>query len=170
MQARDTVMAAAFSAFYRASTEKLVAFLMWQGARPADAIEIAQDTMAAAYRSWDHIAHPRAWVRRVASRGYARRIASLEEDLVETPPEQRTPLLRADSDPDVLIERHEVLRLLALLPSRQRQIMAWTFDDYSPAEIAQELGMPSDAVRSSLRKARRTLAGHLATGKEANPQ
>lgn len=166
----DSATVEAFSAFYRAFAPTLVAFLIYQGARPADAAEIVQDTMAKAFQSWERIDHPQAWARRVASRGYARRIASILEDPVEAPPEQRVPLLRADTDPNTLIERHEVLRLLALLPSRQRQVMAWTFDGYNPTEIAEELGMSADAVRASLFKARRTLALHLAAGKEANPQ
>lgn len=32
--------------------------------------------------------------------------------------------------------------------------MAWTFDGYTPAEIAEELGLSSATVRGSLRKAR----------------
>lgn len=166
----DPAAVAAFSAFYRMFVPTLVAFLIYQGARPADAAEIVQDTMTKAFQSWEQINHPQAWARRVASRGYARRIASIIEDPVEAPPEQRVPLLRTDTDADTLIERHEVLRLLALLPSRQRQVMAWTFDGYHPTDIAEELGMSSDAVRGSLFKARRALAAHLAAGKEADPQ
>lgn len=58
-------------------------------------------------------------------------------------------------------QRHEVLRVLDLLPLRQRQVMAWTLDGYPPAQIADELGITAEAVRSSLRKARRTLAAYL---------
>src|SRR4029453_17730364 len=72
---------AEFSAFYRGDLKQLVAFMVVQGARLSDAAEIAQEAMALAYRSWPTIKHPKAWVRRVASRGLARRIASLEEDL-----------------------------------------------------------------------------------------
>jgi RNA polymerase sigma factor (sigma-70 family) len=56
---------------------------------------------------------------------------------------------------------HEVLRLLDSLPPRQRQVMALTLAGYTPAEIASELDMTSEAIRSRLIRARRTLAGHL---------
>ncbi|MEX5637514.1 sigma-70 family RNA polymerase sigma factor [Parafrankia sp. FMc2] len=155
----DTV--AAFSGFYRRFVPTLVGFLIWQGVRQADAVEIAQDTMAAAFQSWRTIDHPEAWTRRVASRAYARRIAALAEDPVAEVPEARSPLLGNPGDLAAVIGRHEVLRLLELLPPRQRQVMAWTVDGFAPSEIAQELKMEPEAVRSSLYKARRTLAGHV---------
>lgn len=152
---------AAFSAFYRAFTPTLVGFLIWQGVRPVDAVEIAQDSMATAFRSWEGIEHPEAWTRRVASRTYARRIADLAEDLVAEVPEARSPLLGDPAALEAVIGGHEVLRLLELLPPRQRQVMAWTVDGFTPDEIAEELKMKPDAVRSSLYKARRTLARHI---------
>jgi RNA polymerase sigma-70 factor (ECF subfamily) len=165
--ARSAQQVAAFSDFYRAFVPTLVAFLVWQGARLADAADIAQDTMAEAYRAWHRIDRPEAWARRVASRAYARRIASIEEDPVDAVPDARSPLLPNDADPEAFIGRHEVLHLLTLLPPRQRQVMAWTFDGHSPTEIAEELTMTPGAVRASLSKARRALAAHLAAAKEA---
>jgi RNA polymerase sigma-70 factor (ECF subfamily) len=151
---------AAFSAFYREFVPTLVAFLVWQGARLPDAADIAQETMTRAYRDWEHIETPSGWARRVASREYARRIASIAEDPVSEMPDTN-PLLRPGADVAAFEQRHEVLRLLALLPPRQRQVMAWTYDGYTPMEIAEELKIEPEAVRSSLRKARRTLARHL---------
>jgi RNA polymerase sigma-70 factor (ECF subfamily) len=58
-------------------------------------------------------------------------------------------------------QQHEVLRLLKHLPPRQRQVLAWTFDGYTPSEIAEELAINSEAVRSSLKLARRTLAAAI---------
>lgn len=154
---------AAFSTFYREFVPTLVAFLVWQGARLPDASDIVQDTMVKAYHSWERIDNHQAWARRVASRAYARKIASIEEkpasDLADV-----TPLLPSDVDVAAFEQRHEVLRLLALLPPRQGQVMAWTYDGYNPAEIAGELKMSPEAVRSSLLKARRRLARYLAGG------
>jgi RNA polymerase sigma-70 factor (ECF subfamily) len=39
--------------------------------------------------------------------------------------------------------------------------MAWTLDGYTPAQIAEELQITAEATRSSLKKARRTLATYL---------
>jgi DNA-directed RNA polymerase specialized sigma24 family protein len=40
-------------------------------------------------------------------------------------------------------------------------VMAWKLAGYTPAELATELQITSDAVRASLMKARKTLAQHL---------
>lgn len=152
---------AEFSAFYRSFIKRLVAFLLWQGARMADATEIAQETMTLAYRSWQTIDHPEAWARRVASRGLARRFASVEEVSLEQIPDE-TALLPSPTGAAAWEQQHEVLQLLQKLPLRQRQVMAWTFDYYDPSDIAKELRITPEAVRSSLKKARRTLARYLA--------
>lgn len=149
---------AAFSAFYRAEVKALVNFLLWMGADLADAADIAQETMIEAYRNWPSIQHPPAWTRRVASRRYGRR--RYGHDMV-TDPEDLSPLLRAPTDIAAWEQRHDVLRLLATLPERQRQVMAWTFDGYQPQEIADELGITPQAVRASLKLARRKLADGL---------
>jgi RNA polymerase sigma factor (sigma-70 family) len=168
-QAQPTQATTAFSAFYQEFVPTLVAFLLWQGARLHDAADIAQDTMDQAYQYWERIENPHAWVRTVASRAYARRIASIDvENPVAEVPEAS--LLPSRVDVAAFEERHVVLRLLALLPPRQRQVMAWTYDGYKPAEIAKELQIQPEAVRSTLRKARRTLARHLAVAKKADPR
>ncbi|ROO61867.1 RNA polymerase sigma-70 factor (ECF subfamily) [Micromonospora sp. Llam0] len=149
---------AAYSAFYRAEVKALVNFLLWMGAGLADATDIAQETMIEAYQSWPSIRHPRAWTRRVASRRYGRRQFGQE---VITEPELLSPLLSASADLCAWEQRHDVLRLLAMLPWRQRQVMAWTFDGYQPQEIAVELEITPEAVRASLKLARRALAEHL---------
>ena len=149
---------AAFSAFYRAEVKALVNFLLWIGASLADATDIAQETMIEAYRKWPSIQQPRAWTRRVASRQYGHRRFGQE---IAIEPEIFSPLLRAPADIAAWEQRHEVLRLLATLPWRQRQVMAWTFDGYQPQEIADELNITPEAVRASLMLARRALAEGL---------
>lgn len=149
---------AGFCAFYRMEVPRLVTFLVWSGARLADAADIAQDTMVDAFRQWSTLETPRAWVRRVASRKYARRIAH-----VETPVDQvdGKPLLSCEVDATEWEQNQEILYFLGTLPLRQRQVMAWTFDGYTASEIAAELHMTSGAVRSSLKLARRALTAKL---------
>jgi RNA polymerase sigma-70 factor (ECF subfamily) len=150
---------AEFSRFYRGFVATLVAFLQWQGVPMRVAADIAQETMIEAYRSWAMIHSPQAWARRVAARMWARRIADVAEDPVADVPEQATSLL-AITDVAAWEQRHDVLHVLDALPPRQRQVLAWTVDGYTPAEIAGELKMSPDAVRASLLKARRALATH----------
>jgi RNA polymerase sigma factor (sigma-70 family) len=150
---------AAFSCFYRGFLPTLVAFLRLQGVPLYEAADIAQETMIEAYQSWAKIQSPRAWARRVAARMWARRIANVAEDLVADVPEQGTSLLPIADVAD-WEQRHDVLQVLDGLPPRQRQVLAWTMDGYTPAEIADELNMSPEAVRASLLKARRALAAH----------
>jgi len=156
---------ATFVDFYRDSLPRLVAFLRWQGVPLVAAVDVAQETMVQAYRLWATIDHPPAWARRVASRIWARQIACNAEDPVADIPE-RTSLF---GDPDIVAweQRHDVLQILDRLPARQRQVLAWTLDGYSRMEIAAELRMTAEAVRSSLAKARRALAASLPSDREA---
>lgn len=149
---------AAFAEFYRAQTPGLVRFLAWIGAGLPDAADLAQDTMTEAFSNWQIIEHPKAWIRRVASRKYLRRVASTEEHVDQV---DGCPLLQAGHELTDWEQHHEIRRLLALLPPRQRQVMAWTYDGYQPSEIAAELGITAEAVRSSLKLARRKLAQQL---------
>jgi RNA polymerase sigma factor (sigma-70 family) len=151
----------AFIAFYRGSLPRLVAFLRWQGVPLPDAVDLAQETMVETYKLWNTIDHPATWARRVASRTWARRVARIAEEPVADIPE-RLPLL-AVTDVAAWEQRHDVLRLLDQLPARQRQVLAWILNGYTPTEIANELQITPEAVRASLAKARRTLASHLRT-------
>jgi RNA polymerase sigma factor (sigma-70 family) len=151
---------AAFTAFYRRSAPRLVAFLCWHGARLPDAAECAQEALTQAFQRWSAIDHPYAWCRLVASRLYARRVASLEE-LTEDVETAGSPLIAPGTDIADFEQRHDFLRLLARLPARQRQVMAWTYDGATPTEIAAALGISPGSVRGSLKKARAALRTHL---------
>lgn len=151
---------AAFTEFYHRFTPKLIRFLQWQGAGIVDAAEIVQDTMSQAWNSWSDIRFPEAWTKMVAGRAYVRRYASVKEDPVAALPE-RSALLPDDLDIAAFEQRHDVLRGLAKLPRRQRQVMAWTLAEHTPIEIAEILQITPEAVRSNLLKARRSLAIHM---------
>lgn len=153
----------AFSAFYRETVKGLIGFLVVQGARLGDAADIAQDTMSDVYRRWSTIDHPRAWTYRVASRALIRKFAEVENAAEE--PVEPSPLLRT-ADIEGWEQGQESIRLLKLLPPRQRQVMAWTLYGYTPAEIAHEISIEPSAVRSNLKKARRSLIRHLQAQEE----
>lgn len=145
----------AFAMFYRATIKPLIAFLILQGASLIDAAEVAQDTLGSAYERWNTLDNPRAWSYRVASRTWARRHFSTKEDLTADPHESSPVLRTTDIDQWELVYDH--VNAIEALPPRQRQVMVWTLYGYTPSEIAQELGMNNDAVRSNLRKARLAL-------------
>jgi RNA polymerase sigma factor (sigma-70 family) len=147
-----------FTAFYRQSVPKLVAFLRWHGAPLPDAADCAQEALTLAFQNWSTIDSPRAWCRLVASRLYARRVATIQEDAVDDLARAGgSPLLAPDTALDEFEQRHTILALLGQLPPRQRQVMAWTYDGATPTDIAEALQISPDTVRSNLYKARTTL-------------
>ncbi|MEU4344397.1 sigma factor-like helix-turn-helix DNA-binding protein [Nocardia sp. NPDC023852] len=76
-------------------------------------------------------------------------------------------MIRDDLEIAAWEQRHDILRVLRELPPRQRQVMAWTLADYTPTEIASILPpLTPEAVRSSLRRARRNLAIRLKASEE----
>ncbi|MFF7647119.1 sigma factor-like helix-turn-helix DNA-binding protein [Streptomyces canus] len=153
-----------FSAFYRDTIRLLTGFLIHQGASGHVAADIAQQTMEDSWRCWSGIKHPKAWVYKAASRALVRKVASLEE-LVEEVPEPTALLPR----PDAFAEweaQHDMLPLLRTLPPRQRQVLAWALSGFTPADIADQLGLPAETIRASLRKARRAAAAYLAAREE----
>jgi RNA polymerase sigma-70 factor (ECF subfamily) len=90
----------------------------------------------------------------------ARRIGAIDEDLIADP-ERSALLLPSASDIDEWIQHDDYTRVLSSLPSRQRQVIAWTMEGYKPAEIAEQLHIDPQTVRSNLRNARRAIATQL---------
>jgi RNA polymerase sigma factor (sigma-70 family) len=161
----------AFGAFYVAHVARVVTFLRFQGASCVEAADAAQEAMTRTYERWETLIRPDAWVRKVASREFIRRRVSDREDSTDQVPEPTTGLLRdpTASAAEDQEEVREVQRRLATLPARQRQVLAWTYDGYSPAEIADQLStltqtVTAEAVRSSLKLARRALTQQLGLG------
>ncbi len=153
-----------FSDFYRKNIRGLIGFLVNQGASLTEAADIAQDTMTVAYRRWNDLRSPRAWVHTVSSRAYIRRFAEVREEPVDPLPEP-TSLLRTNAVAE-WEARHDVLEQMKALPPRQRQVLAWTISEFTPKEIAGQLGMTPEAVRASLKKARQAIAKNVAHGEE----
>jgi DNA-directed RNA polymerase specialized sigma24 family protein len=160
----DPVAAAEFSAFYRKSVPRLVAFLWWQGASMSDAADCVQEAMAQVYGQWLTLRYPYVWCRQIASRLYAQRLASLEEPVAD-PGAAGSSLFARDTDWDGFEERrHCVPLLLEQLPARQRQVMAWDYDGSTPTEIAEVLKIPPEAVRDRLNRISATLKMLLGKG------
>jgi RNA polymerase sigma factor (sigma-70 family) len=154
-----------FEDFYQSSTPGLVTFVMWLGAGAEEAADISQETMTRAWQNWKAIDHPRAWVRIVASREYCRRVAACHDEPTGEIPGHLLPSGAAADEAALLGPEHaKVLGGLRLLPPRQRQVMAWVYDGYAPAEIASFLGLDSGTVRVNLHKARETLKDLIREG------
>lgn len=157
---------AEFTAFYRQEFLRLVGFLIVQGAGQISA-DIAQEAMAQAYRKWELLDRPGAWVRLVAQRQWWKlaRHSSTEipHDDVPEPSE-----LLAPASYEQIENRHVLLRLLADLTELQRQVLAWSYDGYHPTEIAVVLRKDPAAVRSALRDARKKVQSGYPRGEVAS--
>nr|BFE60486.1 sigma-70 family RNA polymerase sigma factor [Dactylosporangium thailandense] len=154
---------AEFSLFYENDFPRLVAFLTVHGVPIATATDVAQEAMTEAFRQWDSLDAPRAWVRKVAARMWWRRAQRDEREA----PTERLPEGEVILQSDVALEieaRHDFVALVKRLPMAQRQVIAWTYDGFQPTEIAAQLGKSPATVRSLLRKAR--LAVGLAYDRE----
>jgi RNA polymerase sigma factor (sigma-70 family) len=149
-----------FSKFYRDFVPRLIGFLILQGAQLTEATDIVQETMIRAYNRWRTIERPAAWARRVASRELIRRMTSAREEPSENITEGAL-LLSPSTDIAEWERRHDILHIIPSLPPRQRQVIAWTLDGYSPAEIAEEWQITPEAARANLMKARRTIGERL---------
>lgn len=148
---------AQFAEFFRAQHTKLIRFVMAMGANADDAAEVAQATMVKALQEWNSIRSPRAWTRRVASRRLtAARQSALREAPQETPPDSGVAVSAALAV-ELSEEAREVLDALRTLPDKQREVMAWTIDGFSAAEIATELRVSTESVRQNLARARKRL-------------
>jgi len=151
------LIAKEFTDFYRTSAPRLVAYLRWQGASLPDAADVVQEALVLAFTKWSTLAYPFAWCRMVATRIYLRRLREMRESPVEDVQAVGSALLVEDAEFEALEARQAVLGVLAQLPPRQRQVMAWTLDGARTEEIAAALDMNQATVRSTLRAARLAL-------------
>lgn len=154
---------AEFSLFYTGQMPSLVAHLIYQGVPVRLAADLAQDAMTEAFRQWDDLDYPRAWIRTVAARTWHKRRADLDHEVLHSDVPAPMPLL-TDAQAETIAQRHSVLLTLNDLPLAQREVMAWTVDGYQPTEIAAILGKPPATIRSLLRQARQRLDPAKTTG------
>jgi RNA polymerase sigma-70 factor (ECF subfamily) len=145
---------------------RLVLFVIHLGADLSEAHDIAQEAFVSALPRWSSIERPTAYLRTTANREYIRRSCATTRER----PMAEVPDVIANPDPSVAkVEfRDQEIRVLDAvrkLPPRQRQVIAWTLDGFTPAEIADILKVSSGAVRGSILKARRELQLTLHVGR-----
>lgn len=154
-----------YDEFFRLENKRLISFLRFLGATWQEAEDSAQEAMAIAYKKWHGIGdeNPRAYVRKVAERVYARsRVKQRRER--ESFLNSDWPIRRAFDLEDSVFSKDSQLTLWAMeqLSIEQRRVFAWAMDGFSHKEIAELLEKPEDTVRSNYRHARNKLAKILA--------
>jgi RNA polymerase sigma factor (sigma-70 family) len=145
-----------FVSFFHQRYSRTVLLLIAMGASRADAEDAAQEAMIAAWRQWESIREPAAWIRTTAIRTFWKHNRQHQPAPL---PGEPTPQ-PAITDPDLAIfadEQRWILSLLRGLPPAQRTVTALFFDGLSAPEIADITGKPVATVRSHLRHARKSL-------------
>jgi RNA polymerase sigma factor (sigma-70 family) len=144
-----------FVSFFEERFGRIVILLVSMGASRADAEDATQEAMTQAWRKWDSIQEPAAWIRVVAVRAYIRQVRARAE---EATPLESIPEPAEDPDlPGLTQSQHYVLDMLRGLPLGQRTVAALYYDGMTCEEIAGLTGKPASTVRSQLRHARTTL-------------
>lgn len=160
---RDHLADEDFDDFFRSFYPRAVVHVLKHGYDRETAIVAAQDAMWAAYQHWTSIKYPRAWIKAVAVR------KALEQWQGQRQRQDREHLVAEFSD-EQFGTRHpaaennweQLTGLLAGLPATQRKFLFLSVTGYTPEDIAAELGTTSEAVRSSLRRARTTIRRRIA--------
>jgi RNA polymerase sigma factor (sigma-70 family) len=149
-----------FVEFFNQQLPVLSRFLMQAGASLPDAQDAAQEAFIAAFRKWDQIERPRAWIYVVALRFLWRNARAAQVVAIDDIPEYFLP-----SPQDMIESRLQIAdlrRLINSLPRVQRAVMAMHYDGFSSSEIASRLEISDATVRVHLHKARRQLKDLLA--------
>lgn len=137
----------------------MVLYLRKIGASEAEAEDASAEAMAQAYKAWDQIRSPRAWVRKAAFNSYVRHA---EKARKERPVPELGMLITGcvTSIEENYQERQQEWRVIAImrqLPPAQRKVAALFYDGLSLGEIAEATDRPVTTVRSTLRHARTRL-------------
>jgi RNA polymerase sigma factor (sigma-70 family) len=162
----ETVANVEFDVFYHAERVSLVRFVMFLGADPDTAEDVAQTAFTRAFPKWPTIRFPQAWLRKVAQTEYFGqcRATARETSLDAAPSRADRPagIAAALALEQQAHSRQFLAAGIANLPPKQRQVMAWTWDGFSDAEIAGQLGDSEAAVRKNRSRAMKNLRRLLA--------
>ena len=158
----EGVNTAEIGAFYEREMPRLVLFVtISTGLDAHAAADVAQAAFEKALPRWPTLRNPRAWLYRVAQHEALARCEAVRRevpvDVVPDRPDQLSVALAAE----LRAEQQEVMAHLSGLPPKQRQVMTWTLAGFGDAEIADGLGLSTDAIKQSRYYARRNLAKRL---------
>lgn len=154
-----------FEAFYRGTAPRLMRFAYGLTGGLAEAQDFTQEAYARAWQRWPALQrydNPEAWLRLVVTRLATdwwrrltvRRAAELPEPGVVPPPDE---------------ELMTLVTALKTLPVDQRRVLAMHYLlDQSVAEIAAELAVPANTVKSWLARGRAHLAAALGDHSHVN--
>ena len=147
---------------------RLVGLLALQVGDRLVAEELAQDTLLALCRHWGRVERPTAWLTRV---GLNRANSWLRRRLAERRAQARHgPTVDAvEEEGTGRVEAEELRRRVAVLPQRQRMVVALRFyEHHSVAEAAAVMGCAEGTVKALTHQAVQRLREQLAPEQEAH--
>jgi RNA polymerase sigma-70 factor (ECF subfamily) len=149
-----------FDEFYRASQQRVGAFLYAMCGDRAEAQDAAQEAYARAWQRWTNVRDyddPEAWVRTVGYRLLINRWRKARNRL--SAHSRQGPGRDADPPGDDVVTLTAALRRL---PVDQRNAIALHhLLDLSVADVARQTGVPENTVKARLARGRRALAALL---------
>lgn len=150
----------AFRALFETYAPRVKSYMLRQGADPATAEELAQETLLTVWRKAalysDEKGSATTWIFTIARN---LRIDRLRKEVVWQPlPENNDERPSEDPAPDEELSERErgdrVRAMLAQLPQDQSEVVTLAFiEGLSHSEIAQRLGLPLGTVKSRMRLA-----------------
>jgi RNA polymerase sigma-70 factor (ECF subfamily) len=149
-----------FTSMFRREYPRLVALGLALTGNRATACDLAQETLARAYRSWDRVEtyeQPAAWLRRV--------LINLAVDVHRKEHHEQAALARVGPQVTQGIDGGggEWWTAVRALPVRERlAITLYYVEDYSIGEIAVVMEIAAGTVRATLAQARQKLSVALA--------
>jgi RNA polymerase sigma-70 factor (sigma-E family) len=160
---RDTAVAELYTEHWAGLTRLAVLML---GDRPS-AEDVVQESFATLYRRWDKLKDPDkaiGYLRSTVLNGSRTVLRRRKVARLYRPPAE-PPMWSTEDDAVLSEDRREVLRALASLPARRREVLVLRFYLNLPdAEIAETLGISAVTVRSTASRALaelgRTLEGN----------
>lgn len=147
----DHSAAPSFDTFFAEQFPRLVRVASLLVDSPATAEEIVQEAFIQVLRRWDRLDHPAAFARTCVVNACRDRLRRRARWRV------RVPLIATDdttSDGPAPEDDREVLVVLRALPERQRTVIVLRYyDDLTPTEIAEVLGVSPASIKSLLHRA-----------------
>ena len=154
-----------FTSMFRREHPRLVALGLALTGNRATACDLAQETLARAYRTWDRVQayeQPGAWLRRV--------LINLAVDMRRKECQEQVALARLGPQVTGGFDEAgggEWWAAVRALPVRERlAITLYYVEDYSVGEIAAVMEIAGGTVRATLAQARKKLAVALDTQKD----
>ncbi len=158
----------AFKALFETYAPRVKSYMLRQGADPATAEELAQETLLAVWRKAalysDEKGSATTWIFTIARN---LRIDRLRKEVAWQPlPENNDERASEDPGPDEELSERErgerVRATLAELPPDQSEVVNLAFiEGLSHSEIAKRLGLPLGTVKSRMRLAYQKIRGAL---------